>query len=47
MRGNEVLKKYNAVFFDLRSLSDINRVFGVTNGNRILANFGEIMQSKI
>ncbi len=47
MRGNEALKKYNAVFFDLRSFSDINRVFGVTNGNRILANFGEIMQSKI
>ena len=47
MRGDEALKRYNAVFFDLRSFSDINRVFGVANGNRILANFGEIMQSKI
>lgn len=47
MRGNEVLKKYNAVFFDLRSFSDVNRVFGIGNGNRILANFSNIMQSKI
>ena len=47
MRGDDALKKYNAVFFDLRSFSDINRVFGVANGNRILANFGEIMSSKI
>ena len=47
MKGNDDLKKYAAVFFDLRNFSRINRVYGVKNGNRILANFGNIMQSKI
>ena len=47
MKGNDELKKYSAVFFDLRNFSSINRVYGVKNGNRILANFGNIMQSRI
>ncbi len=47
MKGDESLKKYNAVFFDLRSFSDVNRVFGIGNGNRILESFSTIMQSKI
>ena len=47
MKGNDELKKYAAVFFDLRNFSSINRIYGVKNGNRILANFGNIMQSKI
>ena len=47
MKGNEELKKYSAVFFDLRDFSSINRIYGVKNGNRILASFGNIMQSRI
>ena len=47
MKGNDELKKYAAVFFDLRNFSSINRIYGVKNGNRILANFGNIMQSRI
>ena len=47
MRGNEELKKYAAVFFDLRKFSDINRIYGIENGNRILANFSNIMLEKI
>lgn len=47
MKGKEELKKYAAVFFDLRKFSDINRVYGIENGNRILANFGNIMLGKI
>lgn len=47
MKGNEELKKYAAVFFDLRKFSDINRVHGIENGNRILANFSNIMLDKI
>ena len=47
MKGKEDIKKYSAVFFDLRKFSDINRVHGVENGNRILANFGNIMLGKI
>ncbi len=47
MKGKEELKKYSAVFFDLRKFSDINRIYGVSNGNRILANFGDLMLSKI
>ena len=47
MHGNEAIKNYNAVFFDLRGFSDINRVFGIGNSNRILEGFGNIMQSRI
>ena len=47
MKGKEDLKKYSAVFFDLRKFSDINRIYGVENGNRILAQFSTIIQSKI
>ena len=47
MKGNDELKKYAAVFFDLRKFSDINRVYGVENGNRILAAFSNIMLEKI
>ena len=47
MKGNEELKKYAAVFFDLRKFSDINRIYGIENGNRILANFSNIMLDKI
>lgn len=47
MRGNEAIKNYNAVFFDLRGFSDINRAFGIGNGNRILESFSNIMQSRI
>ena len=47
MKGKEELKKYSAVFFDLRKFSDINRIYGVSNDNRILANFGDLMLSKI
>lgn len=47
MKGKEELKDYVVVFFDLRKFADINRKFGIENGNRILANFGNIMLSKI
>ncbi|MBR3247235.1 MAG: EAL domain-containing protein [Clostridiales bacterium] len=47
MKGIGDIKKYSAVFFDLRKFSDINRNYGVENGNRILANFGNIMLGKI
>ena len=47
MKGSEDIKKYAAVFFDLRKFSDINRFYGIENGNRILANFSNIIQEKI
>ena len=47
MKGNPDLKNYAAVFFDLRRFSDINRIYGIENGNRILANFGNIMSRHI
>ena len=47
MKGKDEIKNYSAVFFDLRKFSDINRVYGIENGNRILANFGNIMLGKI
>ena len=47
MKGNDKLKEYTAVFFDLRKFSDINRVYGIENGNRILANFGNKMLKMI
>ena len=47
MKGNDELKKYSAVFIDLRNFSSVNRIYGVKNGNRILASFGNIMQSRI
>lgn len=43
MKGKEELKNYAAVFFDLRKFSDINRKYGIENGNRILASFGNIL----
>ena len=46
-RAKNALKGYSAVFFDLRKFSDVNREFGILNGNRILANFSSIMQDKI
>ena len=46
-RGTDELKRYTAVFFDLRKFSDINRVFGIRNGNRILASFSNILHGKI
>ena len=46
-RGTDELKRYTAVFFDLRKFSDINRVFGIRNGNRILASFSSIMNGLI
>ena len=47
MKGKDEIKKYSAVFFDLRKFSDVNRIYGIKNGNKILANFGNIMQSRI
>lgn len=47
MKGNPDLKDYAAVFFDLRKFSDINRIYGVENGNRILTSFGNILNSQI
>ena len=47
MKGNDELNKYAAVFFDLRKFSDINRIYGVENGNRILASFSNMMLGKI
>ncbi len=47
MRGNPDLTNYAAVFFDLRKFSDINRKYGVANGNRILSSFGNILLGKI
>ena len=46
-RDNNALKGYSAVFFDLRKFSDVNRAFGIMNGNRILANYSVILQDKI
>ena len=47
MKGKESIKDYAAVFFDLRKFSDVNRLYGIENGNRVLANYGNIMLSKI
>ena len=47
MKGNPDLMDYAAVFFDLRKFSDINRNYGVENGNRILAAFGNLLLSKV
>ena len=47
MKGKQQLKEYAVVFFDLRKFSDINRKYGIENGNRILAAFGNILQGKI
>ena len=47
MKGKEELKDYSVVFFDLRKFADINRKYGIENGNRILANFGNIMLGRI
>lgn len=47
MKGKDEIRKYSAVFFDLRKFSDINRIYGIENGNRILANFGNVMLGKI
>ena len=47
MKGKPELKDYAAVFFDLRKFSDINRRYGIENGNRILAAFGNILRGMI
>ena len=47
MKGKPELRDYAAVFFDLRKFSDVNRRYGVENGNRILAGFANIMRRKI
>ncbi|MBQ4191723.1 MAG: EAL domain-containing protein, partial [Clostridiales bacterium] len=47
MKGKEELKDSTVVFFDLRKFADINRKYGIENGNRILANFGNIMLGRI
>lgn len=47
MRGREDLLGFAVVFFDLRKFSEVNRKHGIENGNRILAAFGNIMQSKV
>ncbi len=39
MKGNKDLMDYAVVFFDLRKFSDINRNYGIENGNRVLAAF--------
>ena len=46
-RGDDDLKRYVAVFFDLRRFSEVNRAFGIMNGNRILANYSVILQNMI
>ena len=43
MKGDPNITSYAAVFFDLRSFSDINRKYGVENGNRVLAGYGNIL----
>ena len=47
MKGKPELKEYAVVFFDLRKFSEVNRKYGVENGNRVLAAFGNMMLSKI
>ncbi len=47
MKGKPELKEYAVVFFDLRKFSAVNRKYGIENGNRILASFGNIMLSKV
>lgn len=47
MKDNPDLMDYAAVLFDLRKFSDINRNYGVENGNRILAAFGNLLLSKV
>jgi diguanylate cyclase (GGDEF)-like protein len=47
MRGKEDLLGFAVVFFDLRKFSEVNRKYGIENGNQILAAFGNIMQSKV
>ncbi|MBO4927970.1 MAG: EAL domain-containing protein [Clostridiales bacterium] len=39
MRGQPRLLDYTAVFFDLCKFSDINRKYGMENGNVVLANY--------
>ena len=47
MKGKEELKDYAVIIFDLRKFSDVNRTYGVENGNRVLASFGSVMLTKI
>ena len=47
MKGKPELKDYAVVVFDLRKFGDINRRYGIENGNRILASFGNIMMKHI
>ena len=47
MKGREELKDYAVIIFDLRKFSDINRTYGVENGNRVLASFGSVMLTHV
>ncbi len=47
MKGKEELKDYAVIIFDLRKFSDVNRTYGVENGNRVLASFGSVMLTHV
>lgn len=47
MKGREDLLGFAVVFFDLRKFSEVNRKYGIENGNRILAALGNFMLSKV
>ncbi|MCR5848096.1 MAG: EAL domain-containing protein [Lachnospiraceae bacterium] len=47
MKNSPDIKNYAVVFFDLRKFSEINRKYGIENGNRVLAAFGNMMLNKI
>ena len=47
MKGKPELKEYAVVFFDLRKFSEINRQYGIENGNRVLAAFGNVMLTRV
>ncbi|MCR4586337.1 MAG: EAL domain-containing protein [Lachnospiraceae bacterium] len=47
MKGKQEIMDYAVVFFDLRKFSDVNRKYGIENGNRVLAAFGNMMLGKI
>ncbi len=47
MKGKLYFNDYAVVVFDLRKFGDVNRKYGIENGNRVLASFGAIMLSYI
>ncbi|MBP5492498.1 MAG: EAL domain-containing protein [Clostridiales bacterium] len=47
MQAQPRLLEYTAIFFDLCKFSDINRKYGMNNGNEILANYAQAMSDKI